>query len=112
MCLLSQRSNSKNTEVKYITKLRINTGNDSRDNTGEVKEKFSAWKMASCSECAAWQKIWKDHRWHEDHGSSRNEKAEVRKMAEAEIYAKHWRLLQTRSWIKERSKDLRDKGNA
>lgn len=53
MCLLSQRSNSKNTEVKYITKLRINTGNDSRDNTGEVKEKFSAWKMASCSECAA-----------------------------------------------------------
>lgn len=27
--------------------------------------------------------------WHEDHGSSRNEKAEVRKMAEAEIYAKH-----------------------
>lgn len=53
MCLLLQRSNSKNTEVKYITKLRINTENASRDNAGEVKEKFSAWKMANCSKCAA-----------------------------------------------------------
>lgn len=46
MCLLLQISNSINTEVKYITKLRISIQkNERRDNTGEVKEKFSEWKM-------------------------------------------------------------------
>lgn len=61
MCLLLRRCNSKNRDIKYITKLRRNTQkNDSRDNTGKVKEKFSEWKTANCSKYAAWQKIWKD----------------------------------------------------